>query len=135
MPTINEVCDDLAAVVSTISGLRALGYADDQINPPQAHVFTRDFDPRMTMGGSASRPVPLGVRVFVRAVDPRSAQKALRAYMEQSGSTSIRAAIENDTLWSETVHYAEVTNIGQLFLYEAPGETFHAVDFDVDVIW
>lgn len=135
MPTINEVCEALAEAVDTISGLRAIGYADDQVNPPQAHVYTRDFDPRMTMGGSASRPVLLGVRVFVRRVDARSAQKALRDYMEQSGSTSVRAAIEDPDNWSKTVHYAEVTNIGQPFEFESPSEIYWAVDFDVDVIW
>lgn len=135
MPTVNEVCDALAEAVGAVPGLRTLGFADDQINPPQAHVFTRDFDPRFTMGGSASRPVMLGVRVFVRAVDPRSAQKALRSYMEQSGSTSVRAAIEDDANWTQTVHFAEVTNIGQPFIHESVNESFWAIDFDVEVTW
>ena len=44
-PTIDESCDALASVLSSFGGLRALGYADDTIMPPQAQVFTREFDP------------------------------------------------------------------------------------------
>lgn len=135
MPDINEVCEALAGAVASIPGLRALGYADDQITPPQAHVFTRAFDPRLTMGGSASRPVALGIRLFVRRPDPRTAQRTLRSYMEQDGTTSVRAAVEDPDNWTETVHYAEVTGIGQPFEVETPNEMFMAVDFDIDVIW
>jgi hypothetical protein len=135
MPSVNDVCESLAVAVATVPGLRAVGYIDDQVNPPQAQVFTREFDPRMTMGGSASRPVMLGVRIFVKRTDVRTAQRQLRNYMEQSGSSSVRAAIENSDNWNATVHYAEVTGIGQPFEYETAAEVYWAVDFDVDVIW
>ena len=134
MSSINDVCEALAEAVGQIPGLRAVGYIDDQINPPQAQVYTREYDPRMVLGNS-KRAYMLGVRVFVRRTNPRSAQLALRDYMESSGSTSIPAAIEDESNWSATVDYAEVTSIGQPFEVETAAEVFWAVDFDVDVIY
>jgi len=133
-PTINEACDAVATVLASITGLRSLGYIDDTIHPPQAQIYTREYDPRMILGNS-KRTFLLGVRVFVRRTDPRSAQKALRAFMEPTGSTSITAAVENEALWPVTVDYAEVTSIGQPFEVETPTEIYWAVDFDVDVVW
>lgn len=133
-PTISEACDAVATVLSSITGLRSLGYADDTINPPQAQVYTREYDPRMVFGNN-KRTFMLGVRVFVRRTDPRSAQRALREFMEPTGSTSVTATIENEALWPVTVDYAEVTSIGQPFEVETPAEIYWAVDFDVDVVW
>ena len=134
-PSINDVCDALALAITTGTGLRALGYIDEQVNPPMVMVYTMPFDPRLTTGGSPERSVQMGARVFVRAINARSAQADLRGYMEQSGSGSIRAAIEDDTNWSVTVDYAEVTQIGQPFEYETANEMYWAVDFSVDVVW
>jgi len=135
MTTINEVCDALAEAVTNGCGLRAIGYIDTQVNPPQAQVFTRDFDPRLTLGGSPEKVLACGVRVFVRSTRPSAAQEELRGYMEQSGSTSVRAAIETSGNWTVDVDDAEVTNIGQPFEVETANETYWAVDFDVDVIF
>ena len=134
-PSINDVCEALAGAVTTGTGLRALGYVDDQVSPPMAMVFTQSFDPRLTTGGSPSRSVQMGVRVFVRRTNMRTAQLELRNFMEQSGTTSIRTAIEDESNWSETVHYAEVTEIGQPFEYETANEVYWAVDFSVDVVF
>jgi hypothetical protein len=134
MPTINETCEAVAQVLGTIDGLRALPYADDQINPPQAHVLTREFDPRMILGDS-KRVYQLAVRVFVRRTDPRSAQRTLRDLMEPSGVDSVRGVIENEDNWIVAVDYAEVTLVGEPFEYEDANNTYWAVDFDVDVVW
>lgn len=134
MPSINDACNALADVLQSVDGLRAVGYIDDTINAPQAQVFTREFDPRMVFGNS-KRPFMLGVRVFVKRTDPRSAQSALRDFMEPTGSKSVLAAIENEDYWGVTIDYAEVTSIGQPFELELPAEIYWCVDFDVDVIW
>jgi hypothetical protein len=139
MASIDEVCDALAAAVATIPELRAKGYIDDVINPNDAHVFTREFDPRMVF---TTTPITyqLGVRLFVRRSPLRSAQKTLRGFMEPTGSTSVLAAIEDEANWPTDVHFVEVTSIGQPFEYQTSGEhgaseTFLAVDYDVTVVW
>ena len=132
--TINGVCEALAGALEDVPGLRAKGYADDTVNPNEAQVFTRDFDPRLTFG-TTSHSYQLGVRVMVKRQEIRSAQKTLRDFMEPTGSTSILAAIEDESNWSAEVQYAEVTSIGQPFELENANETYWAVDFDVDVVW
>lgn len=134
-PSINEACEALATVVGSISGLRAKGYADDTINPPEAQVYTREFDPRLTLGGSPKRVFQLGVRVFVKRTNPRSGQKSLRGFMEPTGAASVLAKINDGDSWSVTIDYAEVTNVGQPFEFLTENEAFWAVDFDVDVTW
>jgi hypothetical protein len=137
VPSITEVCDALAGAVDGISGLRAKGYIDDISNPPEAQVYTREYDPRMVFSG-AKREFALGVRLFVKRTDIRSAQKALRDYMEPSGSSSVTAKIEDEASWSgATVDFAEVTNVGQPFEYAptADGPVYWCVDFDVRVCW
>ena len=56
-PSINDVCDALALAITTGTGLRALGYIDEQVNPPMVMVYTMPFDPRLTTGGSPERSV------------------------------------------------------------------------------
>jgi hypothetical protein len=137
VPSITEVCDALAGAVDGITGLRAKGYIDDISNPPEAQVYTREYDPRYVFTGS-KREFALGVRVFVKRTDIRSAQKSLREFMEPSGATSVTAKIEDEASWSgATVDFAEVTNVGQPFEYApAPdGPVYWCVDFDVRVCW
>lgn len=142
MPTVDDVCTALASACSEVTGLRAKGWIDDNINPPEAHVFTLEHDPRMVFT-SPIRTFPMGVQVMVARADPRAGQKALRGFMEPSGSTSVRAALEDSSNWPSGVHDVTVTRIGQPFelvieAQQAGGmvtERYLAVQFDVEVIW
>ncbi|RLA30262.1 MAG: hypothetical protein DRR03_10905, partial [Gammaproteobacteria bacterium] len=62
MSDLNDACAALAVAAATVTGLRAKAYVDDIINAPEAQVFNRAFDPRLTLGGSPARTVALGVR-------------------------------------------------------------------------
>ena len=135
-PTIDEACVALAAAIDGISGLRSKGFADDITNPPEAQVYTREYDPRFVFSG-AKRTFALGVRVYVKRTDIRSAQRTLRGFMEPSGSTSVSAKIEDEASWTGvTIDDVVVTNVGQPFEFtDQSGLVYWAVDFDVDVIW
>jgi hypothetical protein len=134
MGAVNDACDALAGIVASIDGLRCVPYPSDQINPPEAHIFNRATDPRMTLGGSPKRVQQLGLRLFVRRIDPRTAHIQLRDYMDQDGDSSIRAALEDHENWPDDVDYVEVTQIGQPFEATSGDAVYLAVDFDVDVI-
>jgi len=134
MSDLNGACIALADAAATVDGLRAKAYVDDKINPPEAQVFNRAFDPRMTLGGSPKRPVGLGLRVFVKRLDLKAAQIKLRGFMEQTGSTSVLAALEDDTNWPADTDYVEVVGIGAPFETSTGDATYLAVDFDVDVV-
>lgn len=130
MPTIDEVCTAAAGAINAISGVRAKGYADAQINEPEVHVFTRDFDPRLVFAEN-NKAMPVTARLFVKAVDDRAAQKTLRGFMEPS---SVTASIETTTSWSgATVDYAEVTLITGPAQIELAGTVRWFVDFEFDV--
>jgi hypothetical protein len=134
MPDINEVCEGLADAAQAVAGLRALPYISANVTAPQAQVYTRPYDPRLVFGDSKSL-YQLGLRVMVKASNERTAQRSLRSYMEPSGSTSVRAAIEDSTNWEPTVDYVEVTEVGQPFELEVGSELYWATDFDVDITW
>ncbi len=134
MPDLQTVCDACAASVRGINGLKAKGYVDTTIAPPEAQVYTRPFDPRMVFNPTPSM-YELGIRVFVKAGDAKAAQKALRAYMDPAGASSVRAALETDSNWPDGVHFVEVVQIGQPFEIEIVSNVFWYVDFDFNVTW
>lgn len=137
MPSIDDVCTAMATAIDTISGLRAKPYADDIVNPAEAHIETREFDPRMVFS-SVKATVPFVVRIFVKRTDIRSAAKTLRTFLEPSGSTSVSAAINNESAWSgATVDDAYVTLVSQPFEFSPDnGNTVYwCADLDVEVIW
>ncbi len=132
MATIAEVCTAVAGAIDGITGLRAKSYADTIINEPDCHVFTRDFDPRMVFG-SVKHPLPMTARVFAKAVDARTAQASLRAFMEPS---SVISKIETTGSWSgATVDYAEVTLVTGPAQVEIAGVVRWFVDFEFDVVF
>ena len=133
-PSIADVTEALANVIGQVPGLQAQSFVSDVVNAPEAQIFLRPFDPRYTFGDQTRR-YTLGVRVFVPRTDPRSAQLTLWGFMEPSGSTSVRARIEDSGAWSVEVDYAEVTNVGQPFELVLEQGVFWCVDFDVDVVW
>ena len=134
MGDIQTACERLADALSTIDGLEAKGWLDEKIDPPEVHIFTRQFDPRFVLGGSPSRVVALGARVFVKRTDLYEAQVQLRDYMEQSGPLSVRATVENSDNWPTDTQDVTVTGIGQPFETTGGDATYLAVDFDIDVI-
>lgn len=133
MGDIQTVCERLADAVATVANLEVKGWLDDSLNPPEAQVFTRAYDPRFTFSGNV-RPVAVGVRVFVKRTDLHEAQMQLRNFMDMDGPQSIRAAIEDSGNWPTGTNDVTVTGIGQPFEATAGQETYLAVDFDIDVI-
>lgn len=135
MGDINDACGYIADALATIDGLNTKPGWDDKIVAPEAQVFNRGGDPRMTLGNSARRVLPLGVRVFVQRGDAIEGQYELREYMEKTGVSSVIQALEDDANYPTTVHYVEVTNIGAPFQTElTDAVAYLAVDFDVDVV-
>jgi hypothetical protein len=134
MSDIQQVCDALADAVRHVERLKAKGYVDTTIAPPEAQVYTRPFDPRLVFAPSPVQ-YELGLRVFVKGSDLKASQAALRAYMEPTGSTSVRAALEDAANWPHDVHLVEVTQIGQPAEIELADNKYWFVDFDVTVVW
>lgn len=133
MGDINAACEAIATAVGNVPDLRAKPYLDDQINPPEAQVFNRGYDPRLVFSG-AEQAIQLAVRVFVPRLDLKRSQEKLRDYAEPSGTSSIIAYLEDSTYYSSDVHYVVVTRVGEPFETATGDATYLAVDFDVDVV-
>ena len=136
---IDAKCEAAAQAITAGTGVRAKGYPDDTINPPEVQIQTRDFDPRMVFGADKSR-VGMVARLFVPRTSARAAHTVIREYMGNEGGKSIPAALEEPDNWQAEVDFVEVTSIGQPFevsfaLTEQSVVVYLAVDFEFDVCW
>lgn len=134
MPTIDEVATSAAGAIDGITGLRAKAWADEIINEPEVHIFTREFDPHYVFG-QTKHPMPFTARLFVKAADARTAQKLLRSFMEP---TSVPSKIETISGWTgngASVDDATVTLISAPAQIDLAGVVRWFVDFEFEVIF
>ena len=134
MPTVTQVRDDLADVITAGCGLRAAALIQDTMVAPIAIVSRRAFDPRLVFAQSKAAYL-FTVTVYVDRTDERAAQRALDTLTEISGSGSIVAAIQNGALWSVSVDYAAVTQIGEVQAVAIAESNYLAVPIDVEVVF
>lgn len=120
--------------LATISSLQALDYAPESVNVPCAFVVpkTGHYD---DMFGSSPRGLThrFEVVLLVRLIPKMTqAQSDLDAYMEASGSSSIKAAVEAADL---TTHgtVARVTGYRDYGGLNYNGVDYLGVKFDVEV--
>jgi hypothetical protein len=87
-------------VYGTTSTLRADGLLPDSVSPPQAVVFPADpaIEYDQVMGdpaqGTGADTLNFVVLVLVGKASERIAQEALDAYMDPTGASSVKAALE-----------------------------------------
>jgi hypothetical protein len=134
--TIAEVREDMARVLANLSDWSVSSYIGDQVHSRMIKIARPAFDPRMVFQQTKA------VHTFkVTAYAPRStteaSEAALDALCELSGSTSLIATIQDGSLWSVTVDYAQVTNCGAVYATQWVDSTteFLACDFDIEVVW
>ena len=98
----------IATNLATISGLRTSWFVPDNPSPPIAIVVPDrvDYDVSMARG---SDTFTFQVLVIAGRINERSAQSTLDAYLDSTGSTSIKAAIESDKTLGGSAHSARVT--------------------------
>ncbi len=92
---VDAVMTELATAVDTIAGLRVLDHPVENINPPMAVVAypdSIDFD--ATYGRGMDR-MSASVFVVVGNAYARTSKPALTAYMNGSGASSVKAAVES----------------------------------------
>lgn len=116
MPTVQELREGLATRLRTISGLRAASTQPDNPNPPQAIV---NLD-SITYDSAYSRGLDeyqFTILVLAGRVAERTSQNRLEAYLNPSGSSSVKTAIQADrTLGgkAQTLRVTEVTSYGSI---------------------
>ncbi len=98
----------IATNLATISGLRTSWFVPDNPSPPIAIVVPDrvDYDVSMARG---SDTFTFQVLVIAGRIAERSAQSTLDAYLDSTGSASIKAAIESDKTLAGAAHSCRVT--------------------------
>jgi hypothetical protein len=120
----------LGARCETVGLRQVRGF--DKATPPAAFVAlnTITFD---TTFGRGHDELVFVVRAIVSRADDRAAQDRLDAYLDGSGSSSLKAALETDkTLGGlvDTLHVSGVDNYG---VYEVAGIAYVGAEFAVTV--
>lgn len=133
--TVNQVRQALADAITAGTDLRATPIVQDQIVAPIAVVARQAFDPRYIFS-QAKAAYQFTVTVYADRTNERTAQNELDYYAEISGDGSVVAAIQNGDNWGDTdVDYAQVTNIGEVFVANISGADYLALRLDVEVVW
>ena len=130
--TIQTIRDGLKTRLQTIPGLRASDTIPEQINPPIAVVSVGTIDYSQSFGGSGLTAFNFVVTVFVSRPSTRTGQNLLDDYMEPSGSTSVKAALEampGLSGASQDVYVSGVNNVGSVTLEDS--NTYLTADFAV----
>lgn len=95
MADISSLRSGIKTNLSTITGLRVSDTIPDQINPPQAilSLSSVDFNKAMHRGATL---YTFTLTVLVARQSERSGQAKLDTYVQSSGASSIKLAVESD---------------------------------------
>ena len=132
MTTIDAIRAGLATNLARISGLRTASEIPDNPNPPTGIVSLRSiqYNESFAKGLALYNFV---VTVIVGRAAERVAQRRLNDYCDNSGSSSVKTAIEFDRTLGGSAYDCRVVsldNIGNLQLGDA---TYLAAEFTVTV--
>ena len=134
MSTLTSIRDGIGTNLGNISSLMIYDYVPDSIEPPTAVVGvvdSIDYDSTMARGSDTYR---IPIYLYVSRVDAQDSQETLDAYLNSSGSSSIKAQVESDgTLGgvADSVRVVEADNYG---VYTVNDIDYLGVEFLVEVI-
>jgi hypothetical protein len=115
MADISAVRSALATRINTVTGLRTLSEARDQISPPVAIILPGA--PFVTYGLTLDGAFSVNLRVLLVLSDAppdEKVQRALDAYLGSGAgvtASSIANAIRGDTTLGGVVHFCEVLTV------------------------
>jgi hypothetical protein len=124
--------DELGNALRKVQGLRVFAYTEQDVSPPAAVVFwpeTVDYD--RTAGRGADQ-VTLPIGIMVGEVSARSARDLLAQFVDGSGPTSVKEALESYE--SDAYSYARVASATPGTYQTSAGVDYLGVTFSVTVI-
>ena len=136
MTTVSDVRQAMADAISdNIVGLRASAIVPDQMVAPIAVVSRQAFDPRFVFSQSKAS-YEFAVTIYVPRAADRAMQNLLDDFVELSGETSVIAAIQDGTNWTNvTVDYAQVVNVSEVQSVAVGTAEYLSVRLDVEVVF
>jgi hypothetical protein len=132
---LDTVITALGAALGSTSGLglRTYTHVPDQIAIPCIVVVPDSISYPMTER-RAMDVITLHATVYVSRADDRGGQAKLLPYLDSSGATSVRAAIEADVTLGGTVHWARVTGWERIGQWEYGGVQYYGAQAVVEVL-
>lgn len=133
-PSVSDIAAALGNALGTIPGMRVVDYLADTISPPVALVAIDTVDYHGSFGNS---DVDVEHLFTVYMVLPRASDRAgialMESYMSQSGTSSIRAALEADQTLGGVVSTLLVTKSGPPASISINGAEYISLPFSVEV--
>lgn len=137
MPTtISAVRGAIVDALETITGLRATALQPEQINPPVAVVFRREWEYDAVMHGDAensARTYLFGVRTYVTRANERFGQKLLDDLAEPIGAQSVKQILETNSALAAITDWVLVTSVEEVTAVNVGQADFLSQDFNVEV--
>lgn len=132
MTDINAVRVALANNIGTISGLRTSAELPDNPNPPIAVIGLEsiDYDQAFQQGLTIFN---FNLMVIVGRAAERHAQRKLDAYSAQTGSQSIKSAVESDKSLDGNAYDVRVINLTNIGSLQLNDQEYLAAEYTVAV--
>lgn len=119
----NDVLAGIAANANAITGLTALDYTPDSVEPPMFFPVPIDVEYDLAMSRGLDR-ITMTWRVLVSRTDDRASQRLLNSYLDGVGSTSLKAAISSDLTLGGACHNLRLERAEGNRFYEHNGIKF-----------
>jgi len=131
---VQQIITAVNTALDGIAGLRALDFPPDQVPVPCAVTELATGGQLVTYDTSTStHDLRLQVRLLVSRASDRAGAKAIHAYLAPSGTSSVKAAIENNAGIAALVHFAVVSGASGFGTYQVGDQQLLGVTFDVAV--
>lgn len=133
MAEMSAIRTALATKIGNISGLRTAATVPDQVNPPIAVIIPE----RVTYDEAYAKGLVVYtfiVQVVVGKVSERSAQNRLDGFVNPTGATSIKAAIEADKSLGGVVFDSRVTEMTTYTVVQIGDIAYLSCEFRVTVL-
>jgi hypothetical protein len=136
MSQIGDVRDGIVTRLKTINGLNPVKIEGQNVQVPAAMVGPASVEYHSAMAnGLTVLTVPVSVAVSLS--DNKAAVAKLEAYMDISGNTSVKAAIEADPTLGGAADDVTVESVGEMFEWSAardPGTAYLVAEWTVSVL-
>lgn len=140
MASVSALREGLKTRLATISGLRAHAIVVGDVVPPAAVVIPGDPGRKNSMAinydatmGRGSDDFQFTVLLLVSNKVERVSQDTLDDYLDGSGATSIKAAIEADGTLGGIAHFTNVVGVRDYGLVSYGGQQYVGAEFMVEV--
>ena len=133
MTAMSDIRTALATKIGNITGLRTAATVPDQVNPPIAVIIPE----RVTYDEAYARGLVVYtfiVQLVVGKVSERTAQTKLDGFVNPTGSTSIKAAIEADKSLGGVVFDSRVTEMTTYTVVQIGDIAYLSCEFRVTVL-